>query len=113
MELIIFIAAIMVVATIALSLVTAYDLQRQRDQLAGLETALLEMQKEEEETELQRAAAAGTQDMVARLLQEKKDTIEALGVELEELKVERVGDHTVKSKVGGRVTDPLEDSTEE
>jgi len=109
MVIIIFIAAVMVLGTIALSLVTAYDLQRQRDQLAQLEKALVGLEKQVEEAELQRVTASGSLDMMVSLLSEKRAKIESLGAEFEQLKEERVGDHEVKSKIATHLKDPMEE----
>ena len=109
MVIIIFIAAVMVLGTIAMSLVTAYDLQRQRDQLAKLEKVLVDLEKQVDEAELQRVTAAGSRDMMERLLKEKQDKIESLGLEFEKLKEERVGDHEVRSKIATHLRDPMEE----
>ena len=108
MVIIIFIAAVTVIATIAVSLVTAYDLQRQRAQLSKLETVLIDLEKQLEDAELQRTTADGSRDMVASLLEEKKSKIVSLGVELEQLKVERVAEHAVKSTTPRPMSDPME-----
>lgn len=95
-------AALLVIATIVVSLSTASDLQRQRRALAALEQAYLGLEKELEVVEAQRKVVEGTLALHQGLLAEKRQLREQLTQDLEWLKEDRVSAREIKTAQGAR-----------
>jgi len=89
-------AALLVLATIAISLYTASELQSQRQRLAKLEQAALEVEQELEDVEEQKKAADGSLGLHEKLRDEKLARIDELNEELEFLKEDRVSERDIK-----------------
>lgn len=95
-------AAVLVVATIVVSIVTASEIQRLRGALAVLDRQLLEVEGRLEKLHDQRTTADGTLELHRALREEKLRRIQELTQELEWLEDDRVVDREIKVASGLR-----------
>ena len=97
MATLIMIAALLVIATIGVCLATASDLHRRKSELSGFKQVLSELRKNLEETKLQTKVVQGNLELLEKVKSDKSKKIKLLNEELEELKVERVAEHEIKT----------------
>ena len=110
MSLLITTSALLIIATIVVSLATASDLQKQRQRIAKLERDALELELELELAEGQRKTADGSLALHTKLRDERLKKIAQLNEELEFLEEERVSEREIK--VAGTHKKGLEEDDE-
>lgn len=96
MTLLITTAAVLVIATIVVSLSTASDLQKQRQRISELEQAALRAEQELEQVEDQKRTVLGSLGLHTNLRDERLSKIEELNEELEFLQEDRAPDRDIK-----------------
>lgn len=111
MTLLITTAAVLIVATIVVALVTATELQQQRQELAALELAVLDLELELEAAVGQRMIAEGSLALHTKLRHEKVGKIAELNEELELLKEDRVPEREIKVARARRESSHLDEET--